>query len=161
MSRMSIFSLVLLLVTISVPAGSDDWPCFRGPAGNGVSQDTRIPAAWSPTKNLKWKLKLPGAGFSSPIVVGGHVYVTCYSNTDDLDKLKRHLVCVDRRTGKQVWATVIPSTATEQPERGFNNSHGYASHTPVSDGKRIYVLCGNSGSAIRMSEAHKREVPVT
>jgi outer membrane protein assembly factor BamB len=128
------------------PRGEDDWPRFRGPDGLGVSQDARIPTEWSETRNLKWKLALPGPGFSSPIVVGSRVFVTCYSDADgDLGKLKRHLVGVDRQTGKIAWSRAIPSGGREAALPGMAAHHGYASHTPVSDGERIYVLCGATG----------------
>jgi len=79
-------------------------------------------------------------------VVGSRVFVTCYSDADgDLEKLKRHLVCVDRQTGKIAWSRVISSGGREPPLPGMAAHHGYASHTPVSDGERIHVLCGAAG----------------
>jgi hypothetical protein len=87
-----------------------------------------------------------GKGFSSPIVVGDYVFVTCYSDADrDLEDLKRHLLCVDRHKGDVAWSKVVPSTVAEIRGPAFGTSHGYASHTPVSDGERVYVLFGNTG----------------
>ena len=57
---------------------AEDWARFRGPRGNGSSTDASVPTQWSDSQNLKWKLRLPGAGFSSPIVVGDRVFVTAY-----------------------------------------------------------------------------------
>lgn len=123
-----------------------DWPAFRGPNGNGISATEKFPTEWSDEQNLRWKLKMPGKGFSSPIVVGDYVFVTCYFGADgDLSALKRHLLCVQRHKGNVVWSKTIPSAATETRGPSFGTSHGYASHTPVSDGERIYVLFGNSG----------------
>ena len=86
-------SILLALFLFSVPQFSlvsSDWPRFRGPEGNGVSNDANVPRQWSDTNNLKWKLKLPGKGFSSPIVVGDYVFVTSYSDAQgDLNNLKR------------------------------------------------------------------------
>ena len=131
---------------LAAPLRAGDWTRFRGPDGAGVSNDAKIPLTWDDEKNLKWKLKLPGAGFSSPIVVGANVYVTSYSDADgDLADLKRQLVCVDRQTGKIVWSKVVPSAAPEVRGPRFGGSHGFASHTPVSDGERLYVLFGNTG----------------
>ena len=101
--RMSM--LLLLSVVSTVAAG--DWPRFRGPNGSGISPDeAAVPTEWSPTENLKWKTPLPGAGVSSPIVVGDRVFVTCYSgygidrrDPGEIENLKRHLVCVDRESG--------------------------------------------------------------
>ncbi len=74
-------SLLLLTFLHLGPLQAADWPRFRGPNGDGKSEDTKVPTEWSETSNLKWKLDLPGAGFSSPIVVGKHVLVTCFSGS--------------------------------------------------------------------------------
>ena len=142
---------ILLLAWCAVIAAStsspaDDWPQFRGPRGDGTSNDHRVPTEWHDAKNLKWKLKLPGAGFSSPIVVKDFVLVSSYSGAEgDLKGLKRHLVCVDRRNGKVLWSQAIPSTALERRGAAFGTQHGFASHTPISDGTSVYVLFGNTG----------------
>jgi outer membrane protein assembly factor BamB len=136
----------LFLSNLPTTLLSSDWPRFRGPTGNGVSSDEKIPTEWGDTNNLKWKLKLPGKGFSSPIVVGDFVFVTCYSDADgNLANLKRHLLCVHRHEGNVVWSKVVSSTAGENRGPSFGTRHGFASHTPVSDGERVYVLFGNSG----------------
>lgn len=127
-----------------VASGLATWPRFRGPDGSGTSTDTRIPVQWSDEKNLAWKTEMPGKGFSSPIVFGDRVYVTCYSNEQDLDHVKRHLVCVDRSNGKIVWSKTVDATAPEREERRMA-AHGYASHTPVTDGERIYAMFGATG----------------
>ncbi|SVD13712.1 uncharacterized protein METZ01_LOCUS366566, partial [marine metagenome] len=87
---------VLLILAPSFLWG-EDWPRFRGPQGNGVSQDANTPLTWSDKDNLKWKLALPGPGSSSPIVSGNRVFVTCYSgygtnrsDVENISALKRH-----------------------------------------------------------------------
>jgi outer membrane protein assembly factor BamB len=141
----------LLLVCMSVGMAeqvvvASDWTGFRGPGSRGISDDSGVPTQWSDERNLKWRLELPGAGYSSPIVVGDRVFVTCYSDADgDLSSLKRQLLCVDRNSGKILWAKIIPSEVQERAVPGFAGRPGYASHTPVSDGERVYVLFGNSG----------------
>ncbi len=139
-------AVVLVCVLLGSPLTAADWPCFRGPEQAGISSDTKIPTEWNDKKNLKWKLELPGAGFSSPIVIGEYVFVTCFSGTGgDAGNLERHLVCVDRRRGKVAWSKVVPSAVPEARGPAFGTSHGYASHTPVSDGERVYVLFGSTG----------------
>ena len=138
--------LFLLGLMVSSSAAAADWTQFRGPGSRGISDDTDVPTEWSDTRNLKWRLELPGSGYSSPIVVGDRVFVTCYSDASgDLGKLKRHLLCVDRHTGTTEWATTVPSNTTERPVPAFAGQPGYTSHTPVSDGERVYVLFGNTG----------------
>lgn len=131
-----------------------DWTRFRGPNGSGIAEDKEpTPTNWSEKENLKWKVPLPGAGVSCPIVVGERVFVTCYSgygiNQDepgDIAKLVRHLVCVDRGTGKILWQKELPSTVPEDPFSGMGvPQHGYASNTPTSDGKSVFVFFGKSG----------------
>ncbi len=131
-----------------------DWNRFRGPNGSGVAEGTMAtPTEWSESKNVKWKLALPGAGVSCPIVVGSKLFVTCYSgygqSRDDLGDMKdlvRHVLCVDKSSGEVLWQRSIPSTVTEDPYSGMGvPQHGYASHTPVSDGKQVFVFFGKSG----------------
>src|SRR5207237_246819 len=50
------------------PAGADDWPAWRGPDGTGVSRERDLPLKWSADDNVRWKVKLPGPGNSTPIV---------------------------------------------------------------------------------------------
>jgi hypothetical protein len=104
-------------------------------------------------KNLKWKTPLPGAGVSCPIVVDGKVFVTCYSgygmdraNPGDQKNLKRHVICIDRSSGEIRWNKVIDAALPEDEFSGAGvPEHGYASHTPVSDGERVYAFLGKSG----------------
>ncbi len=132
-----------------------DWDRFRGPNGTGISPDADpLPTTFSETENLQWKVALPGAGVSCPIVVGDKVFVTCYSgygldrqNPGEIKNLKRHLVCMDRATGKTLWEKTVDAV---QPEDRFSGAgvpeHGYASHTPTSDGTNVYVFFGKSGA---------------
>jgi hypothetical protein len=77
MFRSLVPSVVLMLLSCSMSL-AEDWPRFRGPNGDGVST-SKIPVSWTPTANIAWKSQLPGAGVSSPIVVGDLLFVTCYS----------------------------------------------------------------------------------
>ncbi len=130
-----------------------DWARFRGPNGSGIAENAKPPATWSESQNLLWKADLPGPGTSSPIVIGERVFVTCYSGygdeqggTDPL-KLQRHLVCINRSNGKIEWSSAVPAAQPEDTFSGFLTEHGYASHTPASDGERVYVFFGKSGAA--------------
>lgn len=142
-------TLVLLLC---ISAGAD-WPRFRGPEGSAVSRDEQTPITWSDEENVAWKTPLPGFGTSSPIIVGERVLLTCYSgyglsaeNPGREEDLKRHLVCLDRKDGRIQWTR---EAAAEQPEASYQDFlvlHGYASSTPVSDGRRVYVSFAKSGT---------------
>ena len=147
-NRSCLLALVYGLATV---ACAEDWPRFRGPGGLGVSQSS-VPNTWSETENLAWKTPLPGPGSSSPIVSGNRVFVTCYSgygvdpeSPGNLDNLRRHLVCVDRKTGGIVWDRVTPAEMPEDKFQGYLTEHGYASSTPVTDGKHIFAFFGKTG----------------
>lgn len=142
------------LVLCGVVAVADDWPRFRGTAGSGIAADSEsLPSKWSPTKNISWKVPLPGPGASSPISVGNKVLVTCYSgygvdreNLGEIENLVRNLVCIDLRTGDKLWQKNVPASLPEDPyDKSGVSSHGYASHTPVSDGVNVYCFFGKGG----------------
>ena len=149
MNRWVQFILTGAISLVSVKAIAEDWSQYRGPAG-AISPTKNIPTEWSDKKNVVWKADLPGPGSSSPIIVGDRVFITCYTgygipSGGDPSKLKRHLICINRLTGKTEWATGIDAVLPEDPYRGYIMEHGYASSTPVSDGENVYVFFGKSG----------------
>ncbi len=142
---------VCLLLALTAYVNGEDWTAFRGSDGTANGKGNP-PAKWAATENIKWTCPLPGPGASSPIVLGDRVYLTCYSGyglpdgpQGAVSELKRHLVCVDKSSGKVVWDT---PTAADSPEDAYGQmlrEHGYASHTPVTDGERLYVFYGKTG----------------
>lgn len=151
--RRAVSWLAAAVVAVGIAAGArgaDDWPQFRGPGGLAKSPAAAVPAEWSATKNVVWKTQLPGAGTSSPIVVAGRIYLTCFSGygvprspEGDMAELKRTLLCLDAASGRILWQREMKVALPEQPRPRDN--HGYVSNTPVSDGKSLYVFCGKSG----------------
>tara|TARA_B100001029_G_scaffold176125_2_gene178566 strand:+ start:157 stop:1458 length:1302 start_codon:yes stop_codon:yes gene_type:complete len=153
---MKYFLLTSLIITFSSSAAqtSSNWPQWRGPNGDGSAPNEKAPTSWSETKNLKWKLKLPGYGASSPIAWNEHIYLTCYTgygtgnSGDSPAKLMRHLICVEAKTGKLVWQKDLKPTHSEDNYSGMGvPEHGYATSTPATDGKAIFVFLGKSGLA--------------
>lgn len=148
--KITVFAL-LILISSNVQA---DWTRFRGPNGSGVSDEKQAtPTKWSDQKNLMWKAALPGPGSSSPIIVGDKVFVTCWSgyglnrnNPGNQKDLRRHLICLNRQSGKILWDKTVEPVLPEDVYTGMFAEHGYASHTPVSDGKRVYAYFGKSGA---------------
>lgn len=162
-------TFLIACLTLTRSAAAEDWSRFRGPNGTGVAaQGTELPTTWSETENLKWKTKLPGAGSSCPIVVGDKIYVTCWSgygldrrNPGQQEDLQRHLVCVDRTNGKIVWDKTVSPYLPEDEYGGMFAEHGYASHTPVSDGQHIYCYFGKTGAVafdLDGNELWKRQI---
>jgi outer membrane protein assembly factor BamB len=172
-----------------VPVARADWPQWRGPLGNGVAPGAQPPVEWSETKNVKWKVRIPGSGTSTPIILGERVFVTTAvaagkkaapgaeapalkqadppppapappqqvpgergrpggpggrgmrSETPD-EVYQFQILCLDRATGKTVWQ----QTAIEQqPHEGHHQDHGFASHSPVTDGTHVYAYFGSRG----------------
>ena len=143
-------ALLVLLILTSAAVQAGDWPRFRGPNGDGISTEGPIPAKWDLATNLKWKADLPGKGSSSPIVLGDRIFVTCYSGYGeaaggDAAQLARHLVCVEKSSGKILWTKTVKNSAEEDRYQGFITEHGYASGTPVTDGERVFAFFGKSG----------------
>ena len=151
-SMIRILTTLLLLVCVFSPSLAGDWPGFRGPTGQGTSDERGLPTEWSADKNIVWKVKLPGAGASSPITLGQRVFVTCYSgfalDTKEPGKqedLRRHVLCFDRAMGKLLWSKEFEPVLPEHKYSGEGAYHGYAASTPVTDGERLYVFFGKSG----------------
>ena len=91
--------LLLLLATCSTLHGGD-WRQFRGPNGNGVSDETGVPRVLSASNSVAWQVDLPGEGLSSPIIVGNRIFVTCSSGPK---QQRLHIICFDARDGQKVW----------------------------------------------------------
>jgi len=149
-----VLGLIVVAGSLSNESPAGDWARFRGENGSGISSDPQpCPVTWSATENLKWKIELPGPGSSSPIVVGDRVLVTCWTgygtgrgNPGDQKDLRRHLVCLNRETGETTWSKSIEPVLPEDRYSGMFTQHGYASHTPISDGQRVYVYFGKTGA---------------
>jgi outer membrane protein assembly factor BamB len=146
--RYILLSLVLLQPAISLAQSPSDWPNFRGPTQQGVTDAKNLPLKWGQTENIAWKVELPGPGASSPIVLGDHIYITCYSGFFVEDKpggaqkdLQRHLLCFDK-TGKPLWEKRIPA---KLPEEDSIRDHGFAGNTPAADKDMVICFFGKSG----------------
>jgi outer membrane protein assembly factor BamB len=146
-------SVCLLLLAIGAcPAAAADWRQFRGPDGQGIGPGKDLPVDWSSKKNVVWKTKLPGPGTSSPVTAGDRVFVTSYTgyaeNTKEPGKqqdLRRHLLCLDRKTGKVLWTKEFEPQLPEHEYKGEGSYHGYSASTPATDGERLYVFFGKAG----------------
>ena len=139
--------VLALFVTVWCEAG--DWPQFRGPGGQGVSDAKGLPVKWSDDSGVLWKAQLPGPGASSPIALGDNLYLTCYSGYGTYPKkfgkmvdLTLHVLCVSHADGKIVWDKKIDP---QLPESKGVRDHGYAGPTPATDGKHLYLFFGKSG----------------
>ena len=97
------FTLFLVLLTMLASARvlcADDWPGWRGPGNRGISAETDLPLTWSATQNVRWKAAVPGAGVSSPVVWGKHVFLTA---SDGRRNDRLHVLCFHADDGKFLW----------------------------------------------------------
>lgn len=142
--RSGLGSLFLLATAVSSAAATEDWPRFRGPTGQGLSQETGLPQEWSAEKGLKWKQPIPGEGWSSPILWGDRVFVTSVSDR----QTKARVLCLDRTSGKILWDQAVLDLVPLRKEQ----KNSYASPTPVTDGKHLVAVFGD-GTIVGMDFA--------
>ncbi len=162
--------LLTALGTVDVYGDSDGdyWPTWRGPDATGAARKGNPPLTWSETENIKWKVKLPGQGTSSPVIWGDKIFFLTAIETDKkgsstaqsaaqggggrrpfhggrppTNVYKFDIVCLDRKTGRLLWQ----KTAREElPHEGHHSSYGgFASYSPVTDGKYIWASFGSRG----------------
>lgn len=131
---------VIAAIAPSLPV--QDWPQFRGPDGQGHSTETGLPTEWSESKNVVWKVPVPGRGWSSPVVADGKIWLTTATPAGRDSSLR--LLSFDVATGRQsidVEVFRLKNSALLNPK----NSH--ASPTPIVEGDRVYVHFGAQGTA--------------
>jgi outer membrane protein assembly factor BamB len=129
-----------------------DWPAWRGPDGTGVSTTAKPPTEWSESKNIRWKVEIPGRGAASPIVWRDRVYIltavpagTDLASSHAVSRGKNRYVvmALDRKTGRTVWEEVARE---EEPHEGTHNQFGtYASSSAVTDGEVLIASFESRG----------------
>ncbi len=141
MTSRSILALAALLASVSLPyAAANDWVQFRGPGGAGAA-DMALPDSWSDVENVIWKTPLEGRGASTPVIVGGKVFLT--SGVGGANDLTRHVLCLDAATGAMLWDVAVESDLPEV--ESVREDHGYTSATPVASDSHLFVFFGKSG----------------
>ncbi|HET6325190.1 MAG TPA: PQQ-binding-like beta-propeller repeat protein [Planctomycetaceae bacterium] len=142
-----IVCLALVFASFKSFAHAENWAHWRGPTGNGIAINASPPIEWSDTKNVKWKVEVPGQGLSSPIVWENRVFVTSAvplsgDVTRGLPNLEFKVFCYDRQNGKLLWQ----KTATvATPHQKTHETNGFASASPCTDGEHIYAHFGSRG----------------
>ena len=135
-----------------VAASASNWPDFRGPQGNGLAsrpgnlKPLGLPLHWSETENIVWKTPIPHAGWSTPVVMNGLIWLTTAT-------LKGHdffVICVDADSGKiRLNKRVFHA---DDPEPLGNPLNSYASPSAVVEPGRVYVSFGSYGTACLNTE---------
>ena len=118
---------MLILTTLPAAADSGNWPSWRGPDSNGSTDVGQYPVKWDADK-VRWKIKLPGKGSSSPIVWDQRIYVTTPADGQDA------VMALDF-SGQTLWQTKL---GPESPPK--HRTLGSSSNaSPVTDGQALYV----------------------
>ena len=143
MATRHVFALLLILTASA--ARAEDWPQFRGLTGQGHSAERGVPLEWSETQNVRWKTRVPGSGWSSPVVAGGRVWITAADQGPEASsRVSLRVLAFDAETGHEV-VNVEVFRIRNAGYINFKNSR--ASPTPIVDGDRVYVHYGADGTA--------------
>ena len=143
----------------------DNWHQWRGPEATGTARHAKPPLEWDTEKNVQWKVELPGAGESTPIVWGNRVFLLTAIKTDreeeappeevaeapggnpfKIDRPTHYyqfvVLCYDRNSGELLWEKMVNELV---PHEGAHRDHGFASASPVTDGEHLWVSFGSRG----------------
>ena len=136
------------------------WPQWRGPLSTGVAPHGKPPVEWSESKNIRWKLALPGKGYSTPVIWGDRIFLTTavpYGDAfepkldsapgahDGMPVTHHHrfvVLAVSRREGKIIWQRTVHK---ELPHEGGHYTASLASSSPVTDGEHLFAFFGSRG----------------
>lgn len=128
--RRALLVCSFLLSAVGLAAASN-WPQWRGPENDGISAESGLPTQWSASKNIVWKLKMPGMAGSTPAVWGERMFLTSEEGSDLC------LLCLDTG-GKELWKIKLAS-GRQRFMRGEGNN---ASPSPSTDGKHVWAYVG-------------------
>jgi outer membrane protein assembly factor BamB len=169
-----LFAASLFAADSTDVAALASWPQWRGPLASGCAPQADPPLIWSETNNVRWKVKIPGAGTATPILWEDKLFILTAVPTgrklDPAEAAARKaalatlpgggprevspnvlppqdffrfvVLCLDRQTGGTLWEKVACEDA---PHEGHHRDHGYASASPVTDGKHLIVSFGSRG----------------
>lgn len=119
------------------PASGANWPEWRGPHGDGVSNATGLPTSWSTSENIAWKVALPEPGNSTPVTWEDRIFLTQPIDQEH----RRTLMCFDRNDGKLLWQKGT-AWADADPTHTTNP---LCSSSAVTDGQRVIAWFGSAG----------------
>ena len=155
--RVLVFLSLCLLPTVVLADvnGKSYWPHWRGPNGNGLVDRGDPPVEWSETRNIRWKMKIPGMGHATPVVWGDRIFVQTAVQTDkaveDANPGRRppppylfqyRVLALDRKTGNMLWERTVREA---HPHEGMHLTASFASTSGVTDGEHLYAHFGSQG----------------
>jgi len=166
---MTVFVAVLALAANSAADGTH-WPQWRGPLATGGAPSGNPPVEWSESKNVKWKVEVPGKGSATPVIWGDKIFVLSAvpaekaaavgepgggaapaqdrqrggppRNTAPLVNQEYTLLVYSRTDGKLLWKKVLHE---EVPHEAGHPTNSFASHSAITDGEYVYAFFGSRG----------------
>jgi outer membrane protein assembly factor BamB len=128
--------MICALASWEACSHADNWPGWRGPDYTGISKETNLAVEWNDTKNIAWKLKMPGMGGSTPCVWGDRIFLSSEDGND--------VVLLSASTeGKHLWKKVLGSG-----KKYYMGGEGnQASASPSTDGKYVWAFIGTGDFA--------------
>lgn len=138
--RLTTGILLIAFLAQAEKTRAGDWPEFRGPTGQGISSDMGLPVTWSETEHVKWKVPVPGLGWSSPSIANGQIWLT--TATEEGKSLRA--VAIDQVSGKQIHGVEVFRRETAL---AIHEKNSHASPTPLIEGERVYVHFGPQSTA--------------
>ena len=145
MKRIALLLATIGLLSLSTLAEtpSRDWPRWRGPNADGIADGRKLPLQWNAAEgtNVRWTVKLPGWGTSSPVVRGNQLFVTTQVDVDGKKSLLT--LCLDRETGREQWRHDFGMGADQRTHKKSN----LAVNTPSITDDAVYVAFGNADIA--------------
>jgi outer membrane protein assembly factor BamB len=169
----AIFVFALAPAAIRAADATDaHWPHWRGPGGDGIARSS-APVQFT-DKSIGWKAEIPGRGHSTPVVWGDRIFVTTAipngakpaaepapepagppdkkggrrrggfgGGSGPQQEHRLEVICLDRKDGKVLWRQTAKAVV---PHEGYHGQYGsFASNSPITDGKRVYVSFGSRG----------------
>lgn len=147
------------------PTGyTENWHQWRGPSMTGVSPNGTPPLEWSETKNVSWKVAIPGQGHSTPIIWKDQIFILTAvpeSTAQPAPKAEGEqgggrgmpsrktnvmhkfvVMSINRSSGKVMWQKTVKE---EVPQEATHDLGSWASGSPITDGEFVYAYFGSRG----------------
>ncbi|HEX7165579.1 MAG TPA: PQQ-binding-like beta-propeller repeat protein [Acidimicrobiales bacterium] len=139
------------------PEAEKYWPQWRGPHATGVAVNGNPPAEWSESRNVRWKVEIPGRGSSSPVVWGDRLFLLS-AVPAGVDVAASHtprgaiqprvphrfvVMALDRRTGKTIWERTAVESVPHEPSHPDNGT--WASSSATTDGEHVIAAFDSFG----------------
>ena len=159
-SRLGLTAFLVCLPLLTAHGSVTDarnWAQWRGPDMTGVSRTAKPPVEWSETKNIKWKVEIPGRGSSSPVVWNDRIYLLTaipvgvageaqHAPRGALPQRGVHqykVLALDRKTGKTAWERVAREEEPHEAAHGDNGT--WASSSAITDGEHVFAYFESRG----------------